>query len=85
MIQKTLEEFKTEYVTKEKIEEMVKMGATQEQAEQHYNQSAEFIYTLCNVQPMNKIDVRIRYNSNHKGWTLEQLAQENPQGPVDAL
>ena len=68
MIQKTLEEFKTEYVTKEKIEEMVKMGATQEQAEQHYNQSAEFIYTLCNVQPMNKIneelfDVRIRYNS----------------------
>ena len=53
MIKQTLEEWKTEYVTKEKIEKMVKMGATQEQAERHYNELAETIYSLCNVQPMN--------------------------------
>jgi hypothetical protein len=52
MKQKTLEEWKTEYVTKEKIERMVKMGATQEQAERYYNEEAEWIYNLSNVQPM---------------------------------
>jgi hypothetical protein len=55
MKQKTLEEWKTEYVTKEKIEKMVKMGATQEQAERHYNELAETIYILCNVQPMSNV------------------------------
>jgi hypothetical protein len=52
MKQKTLEEWKTEYVTKERIERMVKMGATQEQAERYYNEEAEWIYNLSNVQPM---------------------------------
>ena len=51
----TKEEFKTEYITKEKIERMIKMGSTQEQAEQHYTQLAEDIYILCNVQPMNNV------------------------------
>jgi hypothetical protein len=53
MKQKTLEEWKIEYVTKERIEDMmVKMGATQEQAERYYNEEAEWIYNLSNVQPM---------------------------------
>jgi hypothetical protein len=53
MRNQTLEEWKTEYVTKEKIDRMVKMGATQEQAEKHYNELAEWIYIICVVQPMS--------------------------------
>lgn len=53
-MKKTLEELKTEYVTKEKIDKMVKMGATQEEAERHFNQLAEDIYIICYVQPMSR-------------------------------
>jgi hypothetical protein len=52
-MKQTLEEWKTEYIIKEKIEWMVKMGATQEQAERYYNEQAEWIYNLSNVQPMS--------------------------------
>lgn len=68
-MKQTLEEWKTEYVTKEKIERMVSMGATQEQAERHYNKIAEEIYILCNVQPMN-IDVKEMFNIRYETNTL---------------
>ena len=66
MIKQTLEEWKTEYVTKEKIEKMVKMGATQEQAERHYNELAETIYSLCNVQPMSNVGGEVFLNIRYK-------------------
>jgi hypothetical protein len=69
-MKQTLEEWKTEYVTKEKIDRMVKMGATQEQAEKHYNEMAEWIYNLSNVQPMNvpteeTFECRTRFKSTN--------------------
>ena len=53
MKQKTLEEWKTEYVTKERIEDMVvQKNITEEEALKILNQTAELIYTLVYVQPM---------------------------------
>ena len=49
----TLEEWKTEYVTKEKIEDtMVKRNITEEEAVEILNQTAELMYTIVYVQPM---------------------------------
>lgn len=52
-MKQTLEEWKTEFITEEKIERMIKMGSTQEQAEQHYNELAEWFYNLCIVYNYN--------------------------------
>jgi hypothetical protein len=53
MKQKTLEEWKTEYVTKERIEDMmVRKNITEEEAVEILNQIAELYSTLVYVQPM---------------------------------
>jgi hypothetical protein len=53
MKQKTFEEWKTEYVTKERIEDMmVRENITEEEAVEILNQIAELYSTLVYVQPM---------------------------------
>jgi len=42
------------------------MGATQEQAERHYNELAETIYSLCNVQPMSNVGGEVFLNIRYK-------------------
>jgi hypothetical protein len=50
---KTLEEWKTEYVTKERIDEMMtQRNITEEEAIEILNQTVEDFYSICNVQPM---------------------------------
>jgi hypothetical protein len=54
MEKQTLEELKTEYITKEKIEDMMqRRNITEEKALEILNQIAEDIYSICWVQPMN--------------------------------
>jgi hypothetical protein len=53
MRNQTLEEWKTEYVTKEKIEDMMmRRNITEEEAVKILNKTAEHIYIICVVQPM---------------------------------
>ena len=53
MKRKTLEEWKTEYVTKEKIEDMmVRKNITEEEALEILNQTAEVYSTLIHIQPL---------------------------------
>jgi benzoyl-CoA reductase/2-hydroxyglutaryl-CoA dehydratase subunit BcrC/BadD/HgdB len=53
-MKQTLEEWKTEYITKEKIEDMMsRRNITEEKAVEILNRAAEEIYSICWVQPMN--------------------------------
>jgi hypothetical protein len=50
---KTLEEWKTEYVTKERIDEMMtQRNITEEEAVEILNQRVKDVYDICYVQPM---------------------------------
>lgn len=52
-MKQTLEEWKTEYVTKERIYDMMmRRNITEEEAAEILNKTAEHIYIICDVQPM---------------------------------
>ncbi len=49
----TDEEWKTEYVTKERIDDMMmRRNISKEEAVEILNQTVEDTYSICNVQPM---------------------------------
>lgn len=53
MEKQTLEEWKTEYVTKERIDDMMtQRNITEKEAVEILNQIVEESYSICDVQPM---------------------------------